>query len=323
MSTGAPRAEPGEGIESLRELDVAPAPVRDTRGGGRVGIVALVVSLVAIAGAIAIARLPPMTLTTAPPTQAIATLTPTQEPMVSPATPAGSVSAAELRTALADGSLDGRIVTVQGTLTMTGDCGYGTDLCTMFGLEGLDGVPVTWVGPLVAPDQTANDLPAIALSGRLVLVPRGGGLLLLGRLKGSLEQPQTVGELVYQRRLLSFDPFVAQAVTGWLVRPQGGVCPSDAPRPGQCEATQVFLTDHAPVGWSVAAGAARMDVAAGTGPGLSVDNTVLDGSFLGRYAFDGACKRNQADVLDCSTLLWTWTIVAHYDPAEILALVLP
>ena len=155
-----------------------------------------------------------------------------------PALDGPTLTADELRAAIADGSLDGRVIVVDGRLeSMQIPC-PAPGACNLLVLHGLDGILVTDdrrpVGAEPPPDR-----------GRLLLVPGGGGLRLLGAAPASLGHPLTVKEAATG---ISLDPRAVplEAVSGWIVSRGPVFCPYETEGATPCTASWPWLTDDEP-----------------------------------------------------------------------------
>ena len=145
----------------------------------------------------------------------------------SPAPPGGSsgpgvagpavVSLTQLDRALADGSLDGRLVLIDSILRRTvAPC--PTDTCpATFGLD-LVGQVDTDSRP-AQPAAPAQPGPQIgSLGGTWVVVPHSGTLVLVGRLADPVDQPVGWSELNSRFGALILDRATAlEPISGWLV----------------------------------------------------------------------------------------------------------
>ena len=170
-----------------RSLDVPPGPVRGPRGGGRAGLIALVAVVAVVVGAIGIAQLDPAPAdparisfavpTPVPSAAARETATPDASAILARTAP--RMARPALEAAVRDGTLEGRLVFVDGTITHeAAHCPGLTESfggCVDLSIPGL-GVPV-WQGDVAIPWRA--DPPQGAW---LVTVARGGGLVYLGSL---------------------------------------------------------------------------------------------------------------------------------------------
>ena len=260
-----------------------------------------------------------------PPYQVVASLDPATTVRVGQTLPPAAMTGEQLRAAVGDGSLDGRLITVTSWLQPSGAL-CPADLpqpCKAFVILGLEGVPVTWDGRVAATTLLVGDAsPAPSTASTLVVTPHDGRLLLLGRLPGNLERPSPLQELLYQRRLIRFDdPFALAAVAGWLV--VGGIhsCPMLGPGATPCPGPPPALTDEEPF----PDGMLRSDVQAQVGVwsdavGIDPGHVVTPGPFLYRVAEDAPCAGPACpDVFRA----WTWEVMARYDIGSVNRVVLP
>ena len=239
-----------------------------------------------------------------------------------PETPPAPVDSAarrsvdELHAALADGSLDGRIVLVKGTLKLVA---YGCETatqepCTRYFIPGIDGVEVRWSGPIQVRNDTSSGVapsPAPDPSGVIAVTPRDGHLDLLGILRGRDETPGSIRDVFYRRGRWTMDPLALDPVAGWLLSEHGGL--------------RLVGTEPAADG-SVPAGTTSVDVAVSYGPGLEPGLKVQPGPFLVRQTQASVCggESTQSPSLDCYTVLrFANTVVARYDLASVVAVTIP
>lgn len=260
-----------------------------------------------------------------PPYQVVARLDPATTVRVGQTPTPAAMTGEQLRAAVEDGSLDGRLITVTSWLQRSGAL-CPADLpqpCTAFVILGLEGISVTWDGPVATTTRLGGDAsPAPSTAGTLVVTPHDGRLLLLGRLPGNLERPSPLQELLYQRRLMVFDdPFALTAVAGWLV--VGGIhsCPMLGPGATPCPGPPPALTDEEPF----PDGMLRSDVQTQVGVwpdavGIDPRQVVTPGPFLYRVAGEAPCAGPACpDVFRA----WTWEVMARYDIGSVNRVVLP
>jgi hypothetical protein len=196
------------------DLDVPPAPVRDPRGGGRAGLIALAGITAIIAAAIGIAQLrppaptPPRVSLALPTSGPTAAALPSSGPSAAPdpsailADTPPRLSREYLRAAVLDGSLDGRLVFVEGVMRATflrcQDRTQDTSDCVELEIPGI-GLPVRLgeAGVPVQPGESDTPWPGEPPPGAwLVTVARDGGLVYLGSLVPSGDRAQTIDGIV-------------------------------------------------------------------------------------------------------------------------------
>jgi hypothetical protein len=240
-----------------------------------------------------------------------------------------TVTPIELATAVEDGSLDGRIVQVTGIARLTGDCGYGTEGCSRFALDGAPGLALTWDGPLVNLGVDATTIQYDTVSGTLLLQPRDGTLRLLGRFTGDVDRPGSIADVFYRRGPLNLDPFNLEAVNGVLtqVDRQEGSCPpeTDPYAMYACAVASAVLSDQPAVDGSLPATAPQIDVDIAPAAGIGDVGTSLSGPFLGRSVARATDCTYDADTqrTTCAGTERRWTIQARYDLGSVLRLDLP
>jgi hypothetical protein len=298
-----------------RALDVAPTRLQASGGGRRRGIVALAAIAAVIGGAVGLAQLAtpdrPAHRTVLAPTSAVAAtpattaVPPTTMPRVLrvPTTLAipARVRPADLAGAVHDGSLDGRLVFVDGSMEVTpvrcGSLKEGWHGCVDLAVAGLN-VPL-WTGDSVRP--WPGDPPAGAW---LVTVARTGGLVYLGAL---LPDPERVAGITALEAKLDTrghpdtGPADLFEVEGSLVPLPRRSCPEG------CQAASPILVDKlASVSELMSTSGISVEVDAGT-PEVDVDAAVVQGTFLVARAADRD----------------GWRIVARYDPAQSFRVLAP
>jgi hypothetical protein len=312
--TSGERDDPGPGLEPPgKTLDVAPTPLRGSGGGRGRGVVALAAVALVIAAAVGLAQLPtpaqPKVARPAAPSAAVAVATPipTPIPTIGPSTgPAEAqtiparVRPSDLATALHEGTLDGRLVFVDGSMvsTPTG-CRNLADIrtgCISLKVPGL-GVAI-WAGTTVRP--WPGDPPAGAW---LVTVVRPGGLAYLGSLLPDHER--VAGITALEAKLTAKE---TNAAAGALFEVDGSLVP--LPRqscPEGCPGALPFLVDKlATVGELLSSSGTTVVVDPGT-PEVDRNAVVVQGTFLvGRtQTGDG------------------WRIVARYLPDQSVRVLAP
>ena len=309
--TSGERDDPGPGlVPPGRTLDVAPTPLRGSGGGRGRGVVALASVALVIGVAVALAQLPaptqPKVARSAAPSAAVAVKTPAI-PTIGPST--GPVEAqtiparvrpSDLATALHEGTLDGRLVFVDGSMVSTptgcrnlAEIGTG---CISLKVPGL-GVAI-WAGTTVRP--WPGDPPAGAW---LVTVVRPGGLAYLGSL---LPDRERVAGITALEAKLTASETVAAA--GALFEVDGSLVP--LPRqscPEGCPGAEPFLVDKlATVGELLSSSGRTVVVDPGT-PEVDSNAVVVQGTFL-----VGRTKGGDG-----------WRIVARYLPDESVRVLAP
>jgi hypothetical protein len=231
-------------------------------------------------------------------------------------------------TALENASLDGRLLVLDAELrlrTVAWDCPADVpEPCTRFFVDGLPGIALTYGGVIAGSDGADGGAGVSATSGRMIVVPRNGHLELLGRLDGSLDAPVEVGpELVAP--VGDVDPLGLRAVSGWLVHtPAPSGCPRDLPGADVlCIGGGDVISNQPPEGERLPGSAVKVQVALREGrPGLAGFGTFAGGPFLLRPSFDvTACPGGAGDCQDPASL--EWEVLARYDPATVLHVVVP
>ncbi len=267
-----------------------------------------------------------------PPYEVVASLNPPDIVRVE-TMPSAAEAAAELRAALEDGSMDGRLIAITGWLQPSGALcpADATQPCTLFVILGL-GIGVTWDGPI----STVNRLlegqllqPPSTTAGTLLVTPRDGHLVLLGRLIGSLERPASIqeltdGDLLWQRS----NPLALTAVAGWLV--VGGIqsCRAPGPDATPCPGPGPLLTDVEPSpdgrmtnydrqqSVRVWPGAVGIDPAQAVTPGPFLSRTVIGSTC------DGPLDRSEGWTC-AGGPTWSWEVMARYDAGSVYRVVVP
>jgi hypothetical protein len=308
MTEGAPR-----------NLDVPPGPVHGPRGGGRVAAVALGALVIALAGAVGLAQLQPAPadparISFAVPTVApspvapsglpAATDPPAQDPAAVFAATTPRMTRPDLEAAVRDGTLEGRLVFVDGTITReAAKCSGLTESfggCVDLAIPGL-GLPVR---------QGADTVPWRADPPRgawLVTVARAGGLVYLGSLV-----PDPLGPPPVDAIANAGVPDAAGTlfeVRGWLVVHPLHTCfrPGVAATP--CPPPPPFLADAEPLDGGILVSDAGAEVAVATSaPAIDVAAEVTGGTFLVQQRQSG-----EGGVL----------VVARFEPARAVRVLVP
>ena len=244
--------------------------------------------------------------------------TPTPAPTTPMSPPSGVLTADELMTALANRSLDGRIVSFDAELkTVAWPCPADVpEPCTRFYVDGLPGIALTYSGAVAGSVGSDGGAGVSKMTGRMVVVPRNGHLELLGRLDRDLGAPVDFGPVFDGAGDPSQDPFEVTPVTGWLIRDAVlAECRPTVHAAGTtaaCSGPVDVLSNQAPLPPSDASsspGATTYPVNATSGPGLEQYVAYTAGPFLVRPAY-GAGSMG-------------WAVLARYDPGAILQVVLP
>jgi hypothetical protein len=221
---------------------------------------------------------------------------------------------AAFRDALNSGSLDGKLALIDGTLeTVAVPCPSpaGPD-CFGIAVAGLDGVSITWDGPL-------SRVKVLGMSGTLAFVVLGDTLVFVGRVDGELAAPTAVAAILASGRPPGgFDLF---PVSGWLV--VGGIhsCPMIGPGGTPCPGPPPWLTDDRPFEDGMLASNQGTNVTLyGTPVGRPQGQVVTPGPFLVRRVWKTAICDAPSGV-DCSGM--QWQVVARYDSGSVYRVVLP
>ncbi len=170
-------------------------------------------------------------------------------PVISLPVLGGTLTADELRTRLADGSLDGRLVVIDGQLQLNGRaCGLRI-ACAIPFINGLGDVQIdTDTEARVALQH------AIPPPGPLVFVVHDGVLRYLGPQPADVDHPISVNQLLDTRIPSLVDPSSQvhqltddlRLVSGWLVIGGPNSCSTRAPSSGPCIGPSPWLTDDRP-----------------------------------------------------------------------------
>jgi hypothetical protein len=222
--------------------------------------------------------------------------------------PIPTVTMDQLRTGLADGTLEGWTVLVTGRLElqpwpcpspMPEDC-YGLQL------HGLNGVDVAHAGVMTATEAFAR-IPGDMTDRPMAFRVTGGQLALLGWVTQGADAPLTVS------RLLQGGPPPGRAevaaVDGWLIggRPSLASCPGSAAT--QCSVTRPVLADASPRPDGQPTSGDAIEVTVDGSLGLAPVPAAIAGPFLVRYsAYRGGD-------------LPPWAVAARLDPATTVRVV--
>ncbi len=312
------------------ELDVAPAPVRDPRGGSRAGLVALALITTIIVAAIGIAQLVPPAPVLPHLSFAVPTTGPTAgvgerstapaavpDPSAILADSPPRLSREELAAAVLDGSLDGRLVFVEGVMRATRVPCEGepeaSPGCVDLEIPGV-GVPVRpgEIGVPVRPGQAVTPWPGEPPPDAwLVTVAQDQGLVYLGSLVPSDDGPRTIDGVIE-----GFGPRGRDWIDGTLFEVDGYVvtnpvhsCVAEDADATSCPAPPPFLAYSAPDadGILVSDAGAVVDVSASM-PEIDPDAVVTAGTFLVAPPDDDEGP---------------WRIVARYEPSRAVRVLVP
>ena len=308
-----------------RNLDVPPGPVRGPRGGSRAGVAALIGLCMVVAGAIGIAQLAPAPgdpahRSFAAPAQAA----PSPPSGSMPEAPSASASAPApvpdpsallagttprmgreaLAAAVRGGTLDGRLVFVDGALEVTPvQCQSPAQAA-----GGCVGLVIRGLGLPVRQGQDAVPWRADPPPGAwLVTVARAGGLVYIGSLVPDQTGPARVTDVA-----AAAPPDAAGTlfeVRGWLVTNPIHTCfrPGVAATP--CPPPAPFLAEHEPLPDGVLVADAGAEVAVATkAPDIDPLATVVEGTFLVQHRQAG-----EGGLL----------VVARYEPPRAVRVLVP
>ena len=238
-----------------------------------------------------------------------------------------TIPAADLMTALGDGSLDGQVFAIDAELKdVVWECPLDARPCHRFYVDGLPGVAVTWDGGLLGSDGSP-DAPVSVMSGRLLVTPRNGSLRLLGVLDGDLSRPVGVDALAEMDPSQVHDPLSLRAVDGWLV--VDGVIYCALQRPGAataCPPARSLLTPSEPSSSGVLTSPQNVNVTLHRGtPGLGGLPIRQAGPFLVRYGVvAGTCDTvSTGDATCLGGPRGGWIVEAAYGPASVRVVTFP
>ena len=284
------------------------------RGTGSLGwwaVALAAVVVVAVAGGRSLSSPPTSTFTPSGSSSASSSLVGSPSPDAAVVTPApspaisttpGRASALTLdglRSALADGSLDGRIVLVPGALQVTAvpcPSPAGPD-CFGIAMVGLENVSMTWDLSL-----TQSDVPS--MHGELAFRIHGQTLVFIGRVDGSLSEPMSPERLAAVTPA-DVDPLALRVVGGWLLVGGLHTCPFLGPSATPCPGPGPVITDGQPTSDGMATSDVQVhaSIAAGA-PGIVGGRMVTAGPFLVRLG-SGV------------------QVLARYDPATLVSVAPP
>jgi hypothetical protein len=321
----------GTGADPL-DLEVPPARVRDPRGGGRAGWAALAGIAAVIVAAIGIAQVVPPR--PAPPhlSSAVPTIGPTgaaAEPStaaVTGSTPDPSailadspprLSREELAAAVRDGSLEGRLVFVEGVMRATAmPCASQAPAsrgCVRLEIPGI-GVPVRpgEIDVPVRPGEFDTPWPGEPPPDAwLVTVARDGGLVYLGSLVPSEDGVRTIDRIVegFGPRGRDWVDGTLFEVDGYLVVDPIHPCRQTGRSATPCPAPSPFLAYDEPLpdGILVSDEGAVVELSASM-PEIDPDAVVTMGRFLLAPPVDDGKP---------------WRVVARYEPSRAVRVVVP
>jgi hypothetical protein len=298
-----------------RDLDVPPAPLRGSRGRRRDAAFAVVIGAAVIVAAVAVAQVaPPEPVAPAPSIPGVpGTSVPTHGSSAG-AVEIGRVAIprrlgrAELAAAVRDGTLDGRLVFVDGTLDADPrrcqGLAEGYRGCVDLAIPGL-GLPV-WAGEVAVPWPGAPPPGAW-----LVTVARTGGLVYLGSLVPWLDGPRSIGEL--GRRFAGGGDDVPGGTLyeadGFLVIDPVHACLTRDTAATPCPAPSPFLADARPLDDGILVSDAGAEVRlAGSVPEVDPADVVTAGTFLVAPLDEGGAR---------------WQVVARYEPSRSVRVQVP
>ncbi|HEY4189529.1 MAG TPA: hypothetical protein VGM28_03830 [Candidatus Limnocylindrales bacterium] len=243
------------------------------------------------------------------PDEAVASSAPplAQPPLISLPVLGVPLSADELRSHLADGSLDGRLVVIDGRLALNQlGCGLRPNCAVPF-IRGLDNVPM-------AADDATNAALGVDLpdAGPHVFAVRDGTLEYLGIEPADVDHPLSMATLLARGPRYGQNALQLQLVSGWLVE-AGFACPTVAQPAAPCLGPASWLTDDQPTRRGGLATGGRILVALRT---TAPDGPVVQGPFLVRRMVP-----NEATVCDASpgvdctpVVVGDWQVVAILGP---------
>ncbi len=317
-----------------RDLAIAPAPLRPSGGGSFAALAALsaIVAVIVVGIAAATVVPPDAPLPSAPavsPSAAAASApsaaASSREAAVATRAPGADsprISAPHLVQAVSDGTLEGRLVFIDGDLsTSPAPCAASQRWkggCVTLAVKGL-GLPVR-PGPEEVPWR-GDPAPG----SWLVTVVRGDGLVYLGSLVPTPDGAVPIDVLT--RRLLAKaldePPRTVFEVSGWLVVNAVHSCVTRDPAATPCPAPAPFVAEDEPL----ADGALRsprggtVDLAA---PLIDVDANavVTHGTFLVQLPQHGRCDPSVRSTA-CPEAGVRWLVVARYEPARAVRVLVP
>ncbi len=245
----------------------------------------------------------------------------------------GTISASDLMAAIKDGSLDGQIFAIDGTLQdVAWDCPLDApEPCQRFYVDGLPGVAITWDGMTGTIDGSGNPTGS-TMQGRLIVTPRHGRLQpgtgwleLLGVLEGDLASPISVSGLPNAGP--SIDPIVLRPVDGWLSVSGPIFCAME--QPGQatpCPPGRSWLTTSDPGADGRLPAGPMVHVVVNKGaPRIGSPPIEDSGPFLVRSGVVGStCDLVVQTGAACAGGdVWGWVVAGRYDPGSVRVVTFP
>jgi hypothetical protein len=228
------------------------------------------------------------------------------------------MTAAQLRAALADGSLDGRLVLVEGKLQVVpmpcpSPAGPG---CFGITVPGLDGVSMTWDVPLTQQDVTS-------MQGTLTFVVDRSTLGFIGHVDGDVTRP--ISPLALATTTTDHGSYGLVAVSGWLLVNGIHSCPMLGVGATPCPGPGPVLTDSEPTAEGMATSDVQVQVTIAS-PALHVHPaaTRTPGPFLLRTTWLGTrCADGLASPAPACLggLFPNRQLIARYDPASVIQVV--
>jgi hypothetical protein len=209
-----------------------------------------------------------------------------------PATPApGDLDPVALRAAIADDSLDGRVLVVDGELEPIQVPCREPGQCTVLALHGLEGIVVT--------DErrpSGSDPGQLPGRGPLVLTPHHGALAFLG-IAPAGDRTVTVADLADSLGgVLGARVDLLEEVSGWLVADGIHSCPLLGPGATPCPGPPPWLTDDRPSADGMRASNAGIHVGiADPLAGDRIAGPTTAGPFLVRHATGSTCDELPLD----------------------------
>jgi hypothetical protein len=328
---------PGDGApeqqQDQRALAVVPVRLRDP-GGGRqaaglalVGLVAVVVAALAVAGQLPV-EVPPSpavraSLVAAPPSPASASpadMTPAP-PTATMTPPLTTLGAGVLVRAVRNGSLNGRLVIVQGDLEVIElPCDRPpstSSACVVLSIRNLD-LPVE-AGAVALP---WHETPV--QGDWLVTVVESGRLRYLGSLAASAYEPGTLDQLTLHllARDLDEPPRTLFVADGWLIVNPPHTCYRRAPGATPCPTPAPFLAGDKPFADGVPRGSRGAPVDLVSPAGVDPAATVTEGPFLVTLPAAAACRPGSV-APGCAEGTVRWALAARYDPRSALLVAVP